>query len=143
VSRAQEAPTWTVETTIRFDSGPGSISVNLQIPTLTPGFATLDEYSVSRNYAFGLNYVGADRQAQWTVRRADGSQTLYYRIVVYEDPGSEQMDVTPPLPIPPVIDEPYRTAVDMVVADVREHSADAASFTSVLLRQFNSPSPNP
>ena len=140
---SQETPTWTVETTIRFDSGPGSISVNLQIPTLTPGFATLDEFSVSRNYAFGLNYVGADREAQWTVRRADGEQTLYYRIIVYEDPQSDYSDLTPPLPIPPVINEPFRTAVDMVVADVSEHSADAASFTSVLLRMFNNPSPNP
>jgi hypothetical protein len=139
----QETPTWTVETTIRFNSGPGSISVALQIPTLTPGFATLDEYSVSRNYAFGLNYVGTEREAQWTVRRADGPQTLYYRIIVYEDPTSEQMDVTPPLPIPPVIDEPFRTAVEMIVADVSEHSADPASFAAVLLRQLNSPSPNP
>lgn len=140
---AQETPTWTVETTISFDSGPGSINVNLQIPTLTPGFATLDEYSVSRNYAFGLNYVGADREAQWTVRRADGAQTLYYRIIVYEDPASDQSDMTPPLPIPPVITEPFKTAVDMVVADVDEHSADEGSFTSVLLRLFNNPSPNP
>jgi hypothetical protein len=140
---SQDTPIWTVETTIRFDSGPGSISVNLQIPTLTPGFATLDEYSVSRNYAFGLNYVGADREAQWTVRRADGVQTLYYRIVVYEDQASDQADLTPPLPIPPVIDEPFRTAVDMVVADVSDHSADAASFTSVLVRMFDDPSPNP
>jgi hypothetical protein len=143
VDASQETPTWTVETTIRFDSGPGSINVNLQIPTLTPGFVTLDEFSVSRNYAFGLNYVGADREAQWTVRRADGAQTLYYRIVVYEDPDSDQSDLTPPLPIPPVIDEPFRTAVEMVVADVREHSADEASFTSVLIRLFNNPSPNP
>jgi hypothetical protein len=143
VDASQETPTWTVETTIRFDSGPGSINVNLQIPTLTPGFVTLDEFSVSRNYAFGLNYVGAEREAQWTVRRADGVQTLYYRIVVYEDPDSDQSDLTPPLPIPPVIDEPGRTAVEMVVADVRERSSDDVSFTSVLIRQFNNPSPNP
>ena len=139
----QETPTWTVETTIRFESGPGSISVNLQIPTLTPGFATLDEFSVSRNFAFGLNYVGADREAQWTVRRADGAQTLYYRIIVYRDPDNDQTDITPPLPIPPTIEEPRRTAVEMIVADVNEHSADAASFTTVLLRQANDPSPGP
>ena len=139
----QETPTWTVETTVRFESGPGSIRVTLEIPTLTPGFATLDEYSVSRNFAFGLNYVGADRQAQWTVRRADGTQTLYYRIIVYRDPENDQADITPQLPIPPAIEEPLRTAVEMIVADVNEHSADPASFTTVLLRQANDPSPGP
>ncbi|HLT90525.1 MAG TPA: UUP1 family membrane protein [Woeseiaceae bacterium] len=139
----QVTPTWTVETTIRFDSGPGSIRVDLQIPTLTPGFRTLEEYSVSRNYAFAINYVGVDRRAQWTVRRADGRQTLYYRIVVYPDRDSEHTDLTPPLPIPPVIDEPLGTAVDVIVSDVREHSADEGSFAAVLLRMMNNPSPNP
>lgn len=143
LSDAQVTPTWTVETTLRFQSGPGSIRVGLQIPTLTPGFTTLEEYSVSRNYAFAINYVGADREAQWTVRRADGTQTLYYRVVVYQDPTSDQTDLTPPLPIPPVIPEPLGTAVDVIVSDVREHSAEEASFTSVLLRMMNDPSPNP
>lgn len=143
LSDEQVTPTWTVETTIRFESGPGSIRVDLQIPTLTPGFRTLEEYSVSRNYAFAINYVGADREAQWTVRRADGTQTLYYRVVVYEEPQSDQTDLTPPLPIPPVIPEPLGTAVDVIVSDVREHSAEEASFTSVLLRMANDPSPNP
>jgi 7 transmembrane helices usually fused to an inactive transglutaminase/Inactive transglutaminase fused to 7 transmembrane helices len=143
LSAGQATPTWTVETTVRFESGPGSILVELQVPTLTPGFTTLDQYSVSRDYAFAINYVGADRVAQWTVRRADGTQTLYYRIIVYEDPDSDQMDLTPPLPIPPVINEPLGTAVDVIVSDVREHSADAVSFTSVLLRMVNDPTPNP
>jgi hypothetical protein len=143
VSAGQATPTWTVETRIRFESGPGSIVAELQIPTLTPGFTTLEEYSVSRDYAFTINYEGADRVAQWTVRRADGTQTLYYRIVVYEDPETEYGDLTPPLPIPPVINEPLGTAVDVIVSDVREHSADAVSFTSVLLRMANDPSPNP
>lgn len=143
ISADQETPTWTVETTVGFESGPGTIRVDLQIPTLTPGFTTMDEYSVSRDYAFGINYVGADREAEWTVRRADGMQTLYYRIVVYEDPDSDQMDLTPPLPIPPVFNEPLGTAVDVIVAEVSEHSADAASFTAVLLRMANDPTPNP
>jgi hypothetical protein len=139
----QQTPAWTIETSIRFDSGPGSIKVNLQIPNLTPGFGKLDHYSVSKNFGFGVNYAGGGREAQWTVRRADGRQTLFYRIVVYEDKGSQQSDTTPPFPLPPVINEPLKTAVEVLVAEVREHSADPASFTSELLRLINSPSPDP
>ncbi|MGB5352439.1 MAG: UUP1 family membrane protein [Woeseia sp.] len=143
LSDDQQTPTWVVETAIQFDTGPGSIKVNLQIPTLTPGFKRLDEYAVSKNYGFGVNYVGTRREAQWTVRRDSGAQTLYYRIVVAEDPDAQQSDITPPFPLPPVIEEPMKTAVDVIVEQVRAHSADAASFTAELLRLVNDPSPDP
>lgn len=139
----QQTPTWTIETEITFDAGPASIKVNLQIPTLTPGFERLDDYAVSKNYGFTVNYVGTRREAQWTIRRASGPQTLYYRIDVFENPQEDQTDITPPFPLPPVINEPLKTAVDVIVEEVREHSADAASFTAELLRLANDPSPDP
>ena len=139
----QETPVWTIESSIRFDSGPGSIKVSLHIPTLTPGFRTLNENSVSRGYGFSLNYGSGGREAQWAIRRADGQQTIYYRISVYEDAKSDQSDTTPPFPPQPVINEPFKTATDEIVADVKEHSADTVSFTSELLRRVNDTSPDP
>ncbi len=138
-----ETTVWTIESSIRFDPGPGSIKVNLLIPTLTPGFRVLNENPVSRGYGFSLNYGSSGREAQWAVRRADGTQRLYYRISVYEDATAEESDTTPPFPPPPVINEPFRTAVDVLVADVQEQSADNASFTAELLRRVNDPSPDP
>ena len=139
----QETQVWTIESAISFDSGPGSIKVKLNIPTLTPGFRTHNENSVSRGYGFSLNYPSGGREAQWAIRRADGRQTIYYRVSVYEDETSEQTDTTPPFPPQPVINEPLKTAVDVIVADVRERSADTASFTTELLRHLNDPSPDP
>ena len=103
----------------------------------------LNENSVSRGYGFSLNYGSGGREAQWAIRRADGPQTIYYRISVYADAGAEQSDTTPPFPPPPVINEPFRTAVDVIVAEVKEQSADTASFTSELLRRMNDASPGP
>jgi len=138
----KETQVWTVESAISFDSGPGSIKVKLNIPTLTPGFRTHAENSVSRGYGFSLNYPSGGREAQWAIRRADGRQTIYYRISVYEDKTSNKADTTPPFPPQPVINEPLKTAVDVIVADVRERSADDASFTTELLRHLNDPSPD-
>jgi hypothetical protein len=138
----QETSVWTIESSINFDSGPGSIKANLLIPTLTPGFRMLNENSVSRGYGFSLNYGSGGREAQWAIRRADGPQTIYYRISVYEDETVDQSDTTPPFPPQPVINEPFRTAVDVIVAEVKEHSADTASFTTELLRRMNDPSPD-
>ncbi len=55
LSKNQETSVWTIESTISFESGPGSIKVNLLIPTLTPGFRMLNDNSVSRGYGFSLN----------------------------------------------------------------------------------------
>ncbi|HNP37323.1 MAG TPA: inactive transglutaminase family protein [Woeseiaceae bacterium] len=139
----QETPVWTVEAALHFKPGPGSIKVNLLIPTLTPGFRVLNENPVSRDYGFSLNYGTSGREAQWAIRRADGLQTLYYRTSVYEDRNADQSDTTPPFPPPPVINEPFKTAVEVLVADVREQSADTASFTTELLHRMNDPSPDP
>ena len=142
VTENQERPVWTIEAAVKFDSGPGSIKVQLHVPTLTPGFRMLNENSVSRGYGFSLNYGSGGREAQWAIRRADGEQTIYYRISVYEDDSVDQSDTTPPFPPLPVINEPLKTAVDVLVSEVRDHSADTASFTTELLRRVNDPSPD-
>ena len=139
----QEKPVWTIESAIHFDSGPGTIKVQLHVPTLTPGFRMLNENSVSRGYGFSLNYGSGGREAQWTIRRADGAQTIYYRISVFEDDSVDDSDTVPPFPPRPVINEPLNTAVEVLVTDVRDRSADTASFTTELLRRLNDPSPDP
>jgi hypothetical protein len=139
----QDKPVWTIESSMQFDSGPGTIKVQLHIPTLTPGFRMLNENSVSRGYGFSINYGSGGREAQWTIRRADGRQTIYYRISVYEDDSVDDSDTVPPFPPRPVIDEPLNTAVDVLVSDVRDRSADTASFTTELLARLNDPSPDP
>jgi hypothetical protein len=143
VNEDQERPVWTIESAVHFESGPGTIKVQLHVPTLTPGFRMLNENSVSRGYGFSLNYGSGGREAQWTIRRADGDQTIYYRISVYEDESVDQSDTIPPFPPRPVINEPLNTAVDVLVSDVRDRSADTASFTTELLRRLNDPSPDP
>jgi hypothetical protein len=139
----QEKPVWTIEAAIHFDSGPGTIKVQLHVPTLTPGFRMLNENSVSRGYGFILDYGSGGREAQWTIRRADGGQTIYYRISVFEDDSVDESDTVPPFPPRPVINEPLNTAVDVLVSDVRDRSADTASFTTELLRRMTDPSPDP
>ena len=139
----QEAPVWTIEAAMSFRGGPGSIKATLHVPSLTPGFRMLDEDRVSRGYGSTTNYGTGGREVQWAIRRAQGPQTIYYRISVYEDRSARQVDTTPPFPPLPVINEPFKTAVDVIVAGVREQSADTASFTTELLLRLNDRSPDP
>lgn len=142
LSTGQTTPTWTVEAAVKFEGGPGSIKVNLQIPGLTPGYQVLTENTVSKGFGSRINYTSDGREAEWTIRRARGDQSIYYRVVVFRDAGSDQSDTVPPFPPAPVFNEPMQTAVEVLVNEVREVSADAASFTAELLRRMNDRSPD-
>lgn len=135
---------WTVEVMLRFDAGqnPAPVKANLHIPALTPGFAILDENFVSRGFGFTTRFVGGGRQVQWAVRRVRGPQTLYYRAVVYRDPGRTETDTTPPFPPIPDLGEPMNTAVQELVEQVRGQSADPATFTVALLQRLSRPGPD-
>ena len=137
-----ETRTWTVELRLGFDAGPGPVKARLFIPGLTPGFALLDENFVSRGFGFDTRYVSGGREVEWTVRRATGRQNLYYRAVVYQDPSRQEDDTTPPFPPVPELAEPFQTAMEVVAAEVRDQSADPASFTVALLKRLNSPTPD-
>lgn len=134
-----ETEVWTVEVTVSFEARPGPIKANLYIPGLTPGFAILEENFVSRGFGFTPNYVSGGRQVQWARRRARGLQTLYYRAVIYKDPAQTETDTTPPFPPKPSLDEPFNTAMEVLIGDVGAKSADAESFTEELLKRLGQP----
>jgi hypothetical protein len=137
-----ETRVWTVEVTVSFDAVPGPIKADLYIPGLTPGFAILEENFLSRGFGFTPSYVSGGRQVQWARRRAKGLQTLYYRVIVYKDPAQIQSDTTPPFPAIPQLSEPFNTAMEVLVEDVANKSADPASFTVELLKRLAQPGPD-
>ncbi|TDJ43882.1 MAG: hypothetical protein E2O52_09535 [Gammaproteobacteria bacterium] len=139
VAPREQTEVWTVEVTVRFEAGPGPIKASLYIPGLTPGFAILEENFVSRGFGFTENYVSGGRQVQWARRRAPGLQTLYYRVVLYKDPGQTQSDTTPPFPAKPKLGEPFNTAMEGLIEDVGGKSADAESFAEQLLKRLAQP----
>src|SRR5918994_7854609 len=133
----EQTQIWNIEAAVRFEPGPAAVKATLRIPSLTPGFALLDENFVSRGFGLATRNAPAGREAQWTLRQASGSQTLYYRALVYRDATRIAEDTTPPFPAPPELDEPSRIAMEGLIAEVRRQSADVASFTTELLRHLS------
>lgn len=133
----EQTQVWTVEAAVRFEPGPAAVKATLRIPSLTPGFAILDENFISRGFGYTTHNVDGGREVQWTLRQASGPQVLYYRAQVYRDDTRSGEDSTPPFPEPPELDEPSRLAMEGLIADVRRQSADVASFTTELLRHIN------
>src|ERR1044072_2114039 len=91
---------WTVEAAVSFDPGPAAVKATLRIPSLTPGYALMEKNFSSRGFGLTARPAAGGREAQWAVREASGSQTVYYRSSVYRDPSRRAEDTTPPFPEP-------------------------------------------
>ena len=63
-------------------------------------------------------------------------------MTVYRDEAEEEDRATPPYPPKPEEGEPYDTALDALVEEVRAQSADIGTFTAEMLRRLNDPSPD-
>ena len=131
---------WTLQARIGYEPKQGANRVTLQIPGDAPGWSVLDERFVARRYSRLEARVGAGREVQWAIRRAEGEQALYYRAnVVRATPAAPALLLLPPgQALLPRLDEPYATAARALLDDVGEQSADNITFARELLRRFHS-----
>lgn len=134
---------WTVEATVHFRGRGRSAKVEFNTPAKPPGFTVLDEDYISSNFGLATESNEVNNRALWAARDVRGEQSLYFRIVLAEDKNAHHERVGPRPPYPPVPDyeEPERSAVYSLLANVRSQSADIASFTRELLHRFNDPTP--
>ena len=129
---------WMVESNLRFMADKNTpVKASFNIPYLPPHFAILDEYFVSRNYGVTTNLNGYNRQTVWSIRRANGAQSLYYR-AIFRQTGT----IDTPLALPPAIqsqtlDENQLTAVDTISSQVRQTSADIQTFAQGTIKELN------
>lgn len=138
LSPGQDEEVWTVQARIAFKGSGKPAKVQFSIPNAMPGFVTLDEDFISGNYGLATESKRENRWANWAVRRANGPQTLYYRISVARDANSnELLGPAPAFPQAPHYPEPYNSAIKTILDDVRSESADIASYTRELLLQLN------
>lgn len=132
-----EQSIWSIEASIRFLGMGGPVSVNLRRPSDQAGFAVLDESGASPGY--GLNFVEhiGLPTVQWSIRKATGQQTLYYRVEVLQRDEEEEFNEEPPPRLQSRSwEEPYATAVESVLNQAFSLSADPFSLTRQLIRQF-------
>ena len=83
--------------------------------------------------------AGAEgREVQWAIRRALGEQDLYYRatIVRADDQPRAPLDFEPEIGEPPVLEEPYATAAQTLLDQVRDRSSNTVTFARELIRRL-------
>lgn len=132
---------WTVEARAVVRSG-GSRPVRLEMPV--PGrqlrFLPVQEDFISAVFGVVIDDEAERRRAIWTARRLEGEAVLYYRLQVV---GVRESDSgpspAPPYPEVPDYDEPVGEAVQGLLNEVRQQSADIESFARQLLNRYLSP----
>lgn len=129
---------WMVESNLRFVADPNTpIKASFNIPYLPPHFAILDEYFVSRNYGVTTNLNGDNRETVWSIRRAHGPQSLYYRAIFRQADSNESILSAPPAIKSQPLDDSQKSAVETITSQVRQSSADIKTFAQSTIKELN------
>jgi hypothetical protein len=134
---------WNVEGRVEFVALNAPVKVSLFIPRTTRSFVIVNENFISQGYGITTAAEGGNRQAVWSVRKAEGQQTLYYRAVVRRVSTKEPRTVLrPPKIEDPGFEGPYLVAAQSLIADIREQSADVDTMIKELIKRLNRPQPD-
>lgn len=139
-----EVSVWTIQARVTYRPKRGPNTVTLQLPTMTPGFAVVDEKFIARNYSMLEQQTTRKREVQWAIRRARGEQVLYYRATLVRSSLSDNQELPyePILAKPPPLEEPWATASQALLDDVRDFSADIVTYARELVHRFNQKVPS-
>ncbi len=142
VEPQSESEIWEVQARVEFNARSGPNKVTLQIPHNPPGYSVIDENFVARNYGMNIERVRGAREVQWQIRRANGTQALYYKATIYRDEHPTAEPIAPKPPEQRTHEEPFATARATLLDQVRERSVDSTTFAGELVRQLNATKPS-
>ena len=136
-----ESPVWTVEAKLLFNAYDKPVKASFYLPPQQEDLAVIDENFVSRNYGITTNKQDemGNRLSTWTTRRASGTQTLYYRLLVHPENMHDTIE-KPRVPAYPELSEDLsdaeRSAIEVILSRVRAQSIDTASFAVEVMKQL-------
>ncbi|KQQ60065.1 inactive transglutaminase family protein [Pseudomonas syringae] len=133
---------WNIDAKVEFVASPkDSVKVQMFVPPLAQDYISLNESFISNNYGVSVNRVDGNRKVTWSARRANGNQTLYYRLVL-----TKRYSADKPKPKGPIfrdslpVEGAEKVAADALLAPIRQHSADVETFISEAIKRVNNPS---
>ena len=137
LSPQDRAEVYTIQARISFTGRREGAKLDFYIPQTTPGFRLLDEDFISSGFGLALDEVDDNRVAEWAIRQASGQQNLYYRATITPTNNKATWDSVPAFPERPDYPEPFDTAIENILDEVRQESVDVASYTRELLQELN------
>jgi hypothetical protein len=130
---------WNVEAKISVKVKQGPTKIKFTIPKDPYGYAVIDEDFVSGSYGQSIEDDGINRNVIWAVRKSSGVDVLYYRIQLLSDPDLHLKRENPKISYveAPDYTEIEKTAIESILAGVRQSSADVITFTRELMKSLS------
>jgi hypothetical protein len=132
-----QSPLWDLEAHIRFLASNQPVKISFFIPTQSRHFATVREHFISRGFGIATKEKGDNRRAVWSIRKAKGEQSLYYRALVR--PVAEKrirLRSPPPEQEGPVFEGAQLEAAKGLLAEIKEKSADVEGLVAELAKRL-------
>lgn len=129
----QTSEQWVVQARLQIEPVKGPVRASLLLPVRSTGFTISNESFVSRDFGLTVQEEMFRRRADWAIRSLDGDRTLYYRATVIKDMRQRRFATRPEIPPPPQLEEPWATALEDLVEEVKKESADVQSFAAEIL----------
>ena len=133
---------YTVGAEISFEGQKKAALVSMALPQPQQGIQILSEDVASSGFGYAEAQTKSGKRAEWSKRRVEGPQMLYYSLEILIEPG----EYTPKPPINP-FEQEVETLSDLpdmlqntaknLLDDVRSRSADTHSFTAQLIKDFS------
>lgn len=128
---------WTIEANLKFDGQGRSVKADFLVPNNPPSYAVLDEYFVTHDYGVTTSKKGFNRETVWSIRRAKGLQSLYYRGIYRKTNMDDVLLDKPGRLFKPVLTEAQESAADTIITKVRSSSADIQTFAQETVKLLN------
>ncbi len=138
---------YTIETKITFEGTGKGAFISLALPPKQKGFFIESASSASKDFGFYISQKDGIKRAEWSRRKVDGKQSIYYTLEVIKDPHYN-----------PKTDKPIHYDTDSyaefelediseeiskeLINDAKIHSNNPFTFTSYLIAQFNKKDPS-
>ncbi len=138
LSDTESVNSWMVEANLRFVAEKNRpVKASFSIPYMPPHFAILDEYFISQKYGVTNSLSGFNRRALWTLRKSSGDQSIYYR-AIFREIDNHENDLAKPHPTKHIhLEENKANAVDTIIKQARELSADIPTFVQSIIKELN------
>ena len=143
--RGEGVDEWLVEARIAFYAPPGrDLVARLALPA-TAIEQSLGQESGSLGYHYNIESDVGEYTAVWSAREREGSQVLYYRLRLPDDPrsGAEPLPATgrPPAPLDPGLTRQLNTAANAIIGRIIDVSTHPDSVFVALFKQIHAADP--